>query len=57
MKWLVLSPYCLKSGDWTIAKYNLAIGVKYGLYHFNDSKGFYTTSNEAKQKALEIIND
>jgi hypothetical protein len=48
MKWLKISNYCIKSGDWTIAKYNIASGVKYGLYHLNESKGFYPTANDAK---------
>ena len=48
MKWTKLSNYCIKSGDWTIAKYNVAGGVKYGLYHLNESKGYFNTSDEAK---------
>ena len=46
--WIKLSNYCIKSGDWTIAKYNVAGGVKYGLYHLNDLKGFYSTADDAK---------
>ena len=46
--WIKLSDYCIKSGDWTIAKYNIASGVKYGLYHLNESKGYFNTSDEAK---------
>ena len=57
MKWVVLSQYCIKSGDWFIAKYNLAGGVKYGLYHLNNIKGYFDTSKEAKLKAEELIND
>ena len=49
--WIKLSNYCIKSGDWTIAKYNIASGVKYGLYHLNESKGFYPTADEAKAQA------
>jgi hypothetical protein len=57
MKWLVLSPYCLKSGEWFIAKYHLGDKVvKYGLYHFNEDKGLFKTSDEAKAKALELKN-
>lgn len=54
MNWLVLSPYCLKSGEWFIGKYHLKNNVKYGLFHFNENKGFFDTSDEAKAKALEL---
>ena len=49
--WIKISNYCIKSGDWTIAKYNVAGGVKYGLYHLNESKGFYLTADDAKEQA------
>ena len=55
--WIKISNYCIKSGDWTIAKYNIASGVKYGLYHLNNIKGYFDTSKEAKLKAEELIND
>jgi len=51
MKWLKISDYCIKSGDYLIAKYNIASGVKYGLYHLNESKGYFNTADEAKAKA------
>jgi hypothetical protein len=51
MIWTKVSDYCIKSGDWTIAKYNLKIGVKYGLYHLNESKGFFATADDAKAQA------
>ncbi|CAB4161165.1 hypothetical protein UFOVP774_37 [uncultured Caudovirales phage] len=51
MIWTKVSDYCIKSGDWTIAKYNVAGGVKYGLYRLNDLKGFYSTADEAKAQA------
>jgi hypothetical protein len=51
MTWTKLSEYCIKSGDWTIAKYILKNGVKYGLYRLNESKGFFATADEAKAQA------
>ena len=51
MIWSKVSDYCIKSGDWTIAKYNLKIGVKYGLYRLNELKGFFATADEAKAQA------
>jgi hypothetical protein len=54
MIWNKVSDYCIKSGDWTIAKYNLKIGVKYGLYHLNESKGFFATADEAKASIEEL---
>jgi hypothetical protein len=57
MKWLLLTPYCKKSGEWFIAKYYLGNEVvKYGLYHFNEDKGLFNTEDEAKAKALELKN-
>ena len=49
--WIKISNYCIKSGDWTIAKYNVAGGVKYGLWFMNESKGFYPTADDAKAQA------
>lgn len=51
--WIKISNYCIKSGDWTIAKYILKTSVKYGLYRLNDFKGFYSTADEAKAQANE----
>lgn len=51
MKWLKISNYCIKSGDWTIAKYHLGDKIKYGLYRLNELKGFYSTSDDAKAQA------
>jgi hypothetical protein len=51
MIWTKLSEYCIKSGDWTIAKYHLGDKIKYGLYRLNDLKGFYSTADEAKAQA------
>ena len=53
MIWTKLSEYCIKSGDWTIAKYILKTSVKYGLYRLNELKGFYSTADDAKAKANE----
>ena len=55
MKWLKLDNYCLKSGEWFIAKYYKADGtVKYGLSHFNNNHGYFDTANDAKAKAEEL---
>jgi hypothetical protein len=51
MIWTKLSEYCIKSGDWTIAKYINDGEVKYGLYRLNDLKGFYSTADDAKAQA------
>ncbi len=51
MKWSKVSEYCIKSGDYLIAKYHLGDKIKYGLYRLNESKGFYSTADEAKAQA------
>ena len=51
MKWSKVSEYCIKSGDYLIAKYHLGDKIKYGLYRLNESKGFFATADEAKAQA------
>ena len=56
MKWLKLDNYCLKSGEYFIAKYYLADGgIKYGLSHFNTNHGYFDSADEAKNKALRVV--
>jgi hypothetical protein len=57
MKWLKLDNYCIKSGEWFIAKYYKADGsVKYGLSNKNTNHGYFDIANDAKAKAQEINN-
>jgi hypothetical protein len=53
MIWTKISEYCIKSGNWTIAKYHLGDKIKYGLYRLNESKGFFATADDAKAQANE----
>jgi hypothetical protein len=55
MKWLKLDNYCIKSGEWFIAKYYKADGtVKYGLSQRNTNHGYFDSASEAKAKAREL---
>ena len=57
MIWKKLDNYCIKSGEWFIAKYYKADGtVKYGLSQRNDNHGYFDTAKEAKELA-ESLND
>ena len=57
MIWKKLDNYCIKSGEWFIAKYYKADGsVKYGLSNKNTNHGYFDTANDAKAKAQEINN-
>jgi hypothetical protein len=53
MIWTKLSEYCIKSGDWTIAKYYSANGIKYGLSKLNKNLGYFDTLEKAKAKAKD----
>ena len=46
--WIKISNYCIKSGDWTIAKYNVAGAVKYGLTYKDKHIDYFNTADEAK---------
>jgi len=52
--WTQIDRYHLKNGEWTISKMTLKNGSKYGLWHGKDSRGFYETSDEAKEKHKEL---
>ena len=56
MIWQKLDNYCIKSGDFYIAKYITATGSKYGLSQFNKSYGYFATAEEAKKEALKVNN-
>ena len=51
MIWTKVSDYCIKCGDYLIAKYINDGEVKYGLYRLNELKGFFATAAEAKAQA------
>ena len=57
MNWKKLDNYCLKSGEFFIAKYYKADGtIKYALSKLNACYGFFNTAEEAKKKATAIHN-
>lgn len=57
MNWKKLDNYCLKSGEFFIAKYYKADGtIKYALSKSNSCYGFFNTSEQAKEKAMAIHN-
>jgi hypothetical protein len=56
MVWLKIDNYCIKCGDFYIAKYFTPFGEKFGVSHHNKSFGYFNTAHEAKQKALEVNN-
>ena len=51
MIWTKLSEYCIKSGDWTIAKYINNGAVKYGLSYKDKNMGYFKTADDAKAQA------
>ena len=58
MKWTKLDNYCLKSGEYYIAKYYLFDGaILYGLSKNNTNWGYYGSADEAKEKAKELENE
>ena len=56
MLWVRLDNYCIKCGEFLIAKYITPNGEKFGLSHHNKSFGYFDTALKAKQKALELNN-
>ena len=56
MNWVRLDNYCIKCGEFLIAKYFTPSGIKYGISQFNKNHGYFNTAHEAKQKALELNN-
>jgi hypothetical protein len=54
MKWLKLSDYCIKSGDYLIAKFINNGAVKYGLSYQNKNIGYFKTADEAKAQINEM---
>jgi len=56
MIWQKLDNYCIKCGEFIIAKYYTPSGEKFGLSHHNKNHGYFDTALKAKAKALEINN-
>ena len=52
--WKPIDKYHLRNGDWTISKMKLANGAKYGLWQGSVSRGFYETSDEAKEQFNQL---
>ena len=48
MKWSKVSNYCIKSGDYLIAKFINNGAVKYGLSYQDKNIGYFATADEAK---------
>jgi hypothetical protein len=51
MNWTKVSDYCIKCGDYLIAKYINDGEVKYGLSYQNKNIGYFKTADEAKAQA------
>jgi len=51
MIWTKVSDYCIKCGDYLIAKYINDGEVKYGLSYQNKNIGYFKTADEAKAQA------
>ncbi len=48
MKWIKLSEYCIKSGDYLIAKFINNGAVKYGLSYQYKHIAYFASADEAK---------
>ena len=49
--WIKLSDYCIKSGDYLIAKFINNGAVKYGLSYQDKHIDYFNTADEAKAQA------
>jgi len=51
MKWSKVSNYCIKSGDYLIAKFINNGAVKYGLSYQDKHIAYFASADEAKAQA------
>ena len=51
MIWTKVSNYCIKCGDYLIAKYINNGAVKYGLSYKDKNMGYFKTADDAKAQA------
>lgn len=55
MKWQQISPYCLRNGEWTIAKIGGSRGWTYELYRAAENIGVGMRSAEEAMRMHEHI--
>lgn len=53
MSWQQIDKWHMRNGDWTIDK-AMNVPFPYGLWHGKESKGFFRTADEAKQRYEEL---